>query len=167
MAEQPNGDFAQTILRQFLISAFHYYLYEELRKSKDSTIAALAEKSLKEVAYHLRHSAEWVIRLGDGTEESRRRMLHAMDELWMFTDDLFEEGEVEKSLAAEGIAANLQSIKPKWENKIRDVFEKAGLPVPEKVFMITGGLQGNHTEHLGHIRAEMQTLQRMYPGANW
>ncbi len=167
IVEQPNGDFGQTILRQFLVSAFHFYLFDELIKSTDKTIAALAEKSLKEVTYHVRHSGEWVKRLGDGTEESHQRMMKAIDELWMFTGDLFDMDETDQALIRKGIAADLSKINPLWNNKVKEVFAQATLIIPENVYMIRGSREGKHTEYLGHILAEMQSLTRAFPGAQW
>jgi ring-1,2-phenylacetyl-CoA epoxidase subunit PaaC len=162
LAEQPNGDWAQTILRQFFISSYQYFLYQYLQKQSDNTIAAIAEKSLKEVTYHLRWSSEWVIRLGDGTEESHSRILKAIDELWRYTGELFQPAVYEKELNIDGSV-----LKNEWSQKIRAVFEEATLPVPENIFMQTGGKTGTHTEHLGYILTELQYLQRAYPGAEW
>jgi len=167
ISEQPNGDFGQTILRQFLVSTFQYYFFEALKKSNDKTISALSEKSMKEVTYHLRHCSEWVKRLGDGTEESHQRMVSAINELWMYTGDIFEMNEADKVLIKEGIAVDLSPIKSLWENKVKDVFSQATLSVPENVFMILGSNEGKHTEHLGHMLAEMQSLTRAFPGATW
>ncbi len=167
IVEQPNGDFGQTIMRQFLVSAFQYYFFEELTNSKDKTISALAEKSLKEVSYHLRHSSAWVIRLGDGTEESKRRMEKAVEELWMYTGDMFDMDETDAALIKEFIAADTKIIKPLWENKVREVFAEASLTIPENVFMMSGSREGKHTENLGFILAEMQSLHRAHPGAEW
>ena len=167
IVEQPNSDYGQTILRQFLVSAYLYFLYESLSSSKDSMISGIAAKSLKEVAYHLRHSTEWVLRMGDGTEESHQRMLKATDELWMYTGDLFDADEVEHALVKNGIAVDLNTIHSKWLEKVRDVYNRATLPLPSNVFMIKGSRQGRHSEHLGHILAEMQVLPRMYPDAKW
>jgi ring-1,2-phenylacetyl-CoA epoxidase subunit PaaC len=167
LAEQPNGDFAQTILRQFLISSFHFYFFSELKNSADKMLSALAEKSLKEIAYHLRHSSQWVIRLGDGTEESQMRMTNAVEELWMFTGDLFDMDETDKVLIEQNIAVDLSKVKTDWEKKVKEVFDEATLRVPQNVFMISGSRKGKHTEHLGYILAEMQVLQRTYPGATW
>jgi ring-1,2-phenylacetyl-CoA epoxidase subunit PaaC len=167
LVEQPNGDFAQTILKQFLFSTYQYFLYDALKQSKDKTIAALAEKSLKEVAYHLRHSAEWIKRLGDGTEESRERILAALDELWIYTGDMFDMDEMDTALIKEGIAVDLNLIKVMWENKVKEVFSEATLAVPESTFMIKGSRVGKHTEHLGYILAEMQVLHRQHPDAEW
>lgn len=167
LTEQPNGDFGQTILRQFLVGTFQYYFYSELKNSKDTTLAALAEKSLKEVTYHVRHSSEWIKRLGDGTEESRRRILSAMDELWMYTGDLFDMDATDQALIKDGIAVDLSKIKLRWEEKVKEIFTVATLSVPENAFMIRGSREGKHTEHLGHILAEMQSLARTFPGAQW
>ncbi len=167
MAEQPNGDFAQTLLRQLFISAFHYYYYSALSKSNDKTLAALGEKSLKEVTYHLRHSSEWVIRMGDGTEESKGRLEQALVELWKYTGDFFDANEIDSILIAEGIAPDPESLRKLWMDKIREVFTLATIAVPENVFMMSGSRKGKHTEHLGHILSEMQYLQRTYPGASW
>ncbi len=166
LVEQPNGDWAQTILRQFLVSADQYYLYQYLQEYKDDTIKAIAEKSLKEVSYHLRWSSEWVIRLGDGTEESHNRMLRAIDELWRYTGEMFLPAPYESELGID-----LNSIKEKWKEKVNTVFAEASLIPPAggggAVFMQEGGKTGIHTEHLGYILAEMQFLPRAYPNAKW
>lgn len=162
LAEQPNGDWAQTVLRQFFLSAFQFLLYQKLQHNPDEQIAAITAKALKEVTYHQRWSSEWVIRLGDGTEESHQRMLNAIDELWRYTGELFVAADYE---AAAGF--DVASLKEEWMKKITSVFEEATLPVPEKVFMQTGGKTGTHTEHLGFILAEMQYLQRAYPNSEW
>lgn len=167
LTEQPNGDFGQTILRQFLISTYSYYFYSALKTSNDSTLSSLAEKSLKEVTYHLRHSSEWLIRLGDGTAESHQRVENAIDELWRFTGDMFDMDEVDELLIKEGIAINLASLKEPWEKKVKEVFLKATLKFPENQFMIQGSRNGKHTEHLGHLLTEMQALPRTFPGAEW
>jgi ring-1,2-phenylacetyl-CoA epoxidase subunit PaaC len=162
LAEQPNSDWGQTILRQFFFSAYQSLLYEKLQTSNDKQIAAIAAKALKEVAYHLRWSSEWIVRLGDGTEESHERMLKAIDELWRYTGELFIAADYE---IAAGFDVSL--LKDDWLKKVISVFEEATLTVPEKVFMQTGGKTGVHTEHLGFILAEMQYLQRTYPNAEW
>ena len=162
LAEQPNGDWGQTILRQFFFSAYQFLLYQKLQTSNDEQLAAIAAKALKEVTYHLRWSSEWVVRLGDGTEESHQRMIKAIDELWRYTGELFIAVDYE---VAAGFDISL--LKDDWLKKITAVFEEATLPVPEKVFMQTGGKSGVHTEHLGFILAEMQYLQRAYPNAEW
>lgn len=167
IVEQPNGDFGQTMMRQFLVSAFQYYLYEALKSSADNTIAAMAERSLKEVTYHLRHSSTWVIRLGDGTEDSKKRMEEAIDALWLYTGDMFDMDATDEILLKDSIVADTKKIKILWENKVREVFSEASLSLPENVFMMSGSRQGKHTENLGYILAEMQSLHRAHPGANW
>ena len=160
--EQLNGDWAQTMLRQFLFSCYQFYLYKYLQSNPDKTIAAIAEKSLKEVSYHLRWSSEWVIRLGDGTEESRNRMMTAIDELWRYTGEFFIAAPYEIELNID-----LASLKTEWDNKVKAVMEEATLPFPEKVFMQTGGKAGTHTEQLGYILSDLQYMQRVYPGCEW
>ena len=162
LVEQPNGDWAQTILRQFFISNYQYYLYQYLQNNSDSTIAAIAEKSLKEVTYHLRWSSEWVLRLGDGTAESHQRMCKAIEELWRYTGELFLPVAYEKELGID-----ISSLKEDWSIKVNAIFEEATLPLPEYVFMQTGGKTGTHTEHLGFMLTELQYVQRAYPGCEW
>jgi len=167
LTEQPNGDWAKTILRQFFFSVYQYFLYEKLQVSKDHQLAAIAEKSLKEVTYHLRWSSEWVIRLGDGTEESHQRMLRAIEELWLYTGELFEAASYEQHAAKEGLGVDPSSLKPKWEEKVKEVFSEATLPYPNKVPMEGGGKKGDHTEHLSSILADLQFMQRTYPNSEW
>ena len=174
LVEQPNGDWAQTTLRQFFFSTYQFYFHQQLQHSNDSQLSAIAEKSLKEVTYHLKWSAEWVIRLGDGTEESNRRMISALQTLWRFTGELMTPAEYETALVKEKIAVDLLSIKNSWNEKVMEIFEEATLKVPpekndkgEKTWMQTGGKTGSHTEHLGYILADMQFLQRTYPGSEW
>lgn len=167
ITEQPNGDYAATIVRQFLYDVYTYLLYEELKNSKDETLAAIAAKSHKEITYHLRHSTEWMYRLGDGTEESHQRMQNAVNELWMFTGDLFDMDEVDAILIKEGIAPDLNKIKDAWEKRVKEVITEATLQVPTTAAKQKGSREGRHTEHLGYLLAEMQYLQRAYPGAKW
>ena len=162
LVEQPNGDWGQTILRQFFFSTYQFLLYEKLQTNKDEQIAAIAAKAIKEVRYHLRWSSEWVIRLGDGTKESHQRMLSAIEELWRYTGELFMPAEYEKEAGFDTLV-----LKESWMKKIAPVFEEATLPIPENVFMQSGGKTGIHTEHLGYILTELQYLQRTYPGAEW
>lgn len=167
LVEQPNGDWGQTILRQFFFSAYQYLLYQKLQQHKDEQVAAITAKALKEVTYHLRWSSEWVVRLGDGTEESHQRMVKAIEELWRYTGELFVP--VDYEIAA-GMDVSL--LKDEWLKKIIAVFEEATLPIPPlggggAVFMHTGGKNGVHTEHLGYILTELQYLQRTYPNATW
>lgn len=167
LVEQPNGDWAQTILRQFFFSQYQHLLFQQLQHSNDEQLASIAEKAVKEIAYHLRWSSEWVIRLGDGTDESHQRMLKAIDELWRYTGELFDAVGYELQAADEGAGVNASKLKEPWLNKVKEVFAEATLPVPDKVFMQTGGKEGKHTEHLGYILAEMQYMQRAYPGCEW
>lgn len=162
LAEQPNGDWAQTILRQFFFSAYQFLLFQKLQHSNNEQLAAIAAKALKEVTYHQRWSSEWIIRLGDGTTESHQRMLNAIDELWRYTGELFIAADYETAAGFD-----IATLKDEWMKKITAVFEEATLPVPEKTFMQTGGKTGTHTEHLGYILTELQYLQRTYPGAEW
>jgi ring-1,2-phenylacetyl-CoA epoxidase subunit PaaC len=167
LVEQPNGDFAATIIRQFLFAAYVHPLYAALAKSKDATLAAIAVKAEKEMAYHIRHSGEWVIRLGDGTEESCERAQTALDELFAYTTELFESDEIERALIDAGIAADPANLRSEWERTIQRVFTEATLKIPAQSFAQTGGRKGRHSEHLGYILADMQFLQRTYPGAQW
>ena len=167
LTEQPNGDWAKTVLRQFFFSVYQYFLYEELKRSTDPQLAAIAEKSLKEVTYHLRWSSEWVIRLGDGTEESHHRMVNAIDELWKYTGELFRAASYELQAARECIGADPSSLKPKWQNKVKQVFHEATLSYPGDVLMESGGKEGLHTEHMNNILADLQFMQRAYPNSEW
>ncbi len=167
LVEQSNGDFARTIARQLFVSAFEFYLYSELEKSKDTTLAGIASKTLKEIKYHLQHAADWTIRLGDGTEESKQRMQKAINDHWMYTGELFEMDEVENLLLKDGIAADHVILKTQWQNKIQTVLTEATLSIPEDGYMHSGSRKGIHTENLGHLLSEMQYLQRAYPDAKW
>ncbi|MEO6723175.1 MAG: 1,2-phenylacetyl-CoA epoxidase subunit PaaC [Ferruginibacter sp.] len=164
LVEQPNGDWGQTILRQFFFSVYQYLVYTQLQKSADIQMAAIAEKSIKEVTYHLKWSSEWVIRLGDGTEESNKRMKQALENLWMYTGELFMPADYE-TLETAGFEIAL--LKEKWFAKVSEIFAEATLILPANGYMQTGGKTGIHTEHLGYILVELQYLQRTYPGAEW
>ncbi len=167
ITELPNGDYAKTIVRQAIIDCFDLFFYQELAKSKDETLSGIAQKSLKEVTYHLRHTASWVERFGDGTEESHNKAQTALNELWQYTGELFEMNEVDEILINQGIAVDLNMVKAKWENYMTELLAKSTLTKPENVFMQTGSRKGIHTEHLAFILAEMQALPRMYPDAKW
>jgi ring-1,2-phenylacetyl-CoA epoxidase subunit PaaC len=167
ITEQHNGDFGKTMMRQFFFSAYCYFLYQQLTKSKDSTIAAFAEKSLKEVTYHVRHSADWIVRLGDGTEESHTRAQEAADELWAYTGEMFDADAIDQELQKSGIGADLSKVKEEWTKLVTDIFKKATLKLPVDGYMQKGSKQGKHSEHLGYLLAEMQFLPRAYPGASW
>lgn len=167
LVEQPNGDWAHTIVRQFFFDVYHYYHYQALLQSRDERLAAIAQKAFKEVTYHLRYSSEWTIRLGDGTEESHRRMQEAVDDLWMYTGELTTPNEVERLAAEIGVGSDLTQIRPLWEAKVQEVLAEATLRLPTNHWMQSGGKDGRHTEHLGYILAEMQFMQRAYPGLQW
>lgn len=162
LVEQPKGNWATTVLRQYLYSEFQYELFTVLKNNTDTQLAAIANKSIKETAYHVRWSKEWVIRLGDGTQESHIKITEAIETLWQFVGEMFEIADYEN-----GLNINLNSIHKNWLEKIQATFTEATLSIPENVFMQTGGKNGIHTEHLGYILAEMQYLQRSYPNAEW
>lgn len=167
LVEQPNGDYAHTIVRSFLFDAYHLPLMQALTKSSDEQLAAIAGKAVKEATYHLRHSSEWLIRFGDGTEESHQRAQAALDGLWTFTGELFETDAVDEELVKAGIAPDIAPIKAAWSRTVDDVLTEATLKRPTDGFMATGGRKGVHTEHLGFLLAEMQHVTRAYPGAEW
>ena len=167
LVEQPNGNYADTLARQFYFDAWHRLLLAELVRSSDAHIADIAAKALKEVTYHAERSADWVIRLGDGTEASHRRMQTAIDELWMYTGELFDADETELSLAREGVACDVSTLRPAWGEAIAAVLTEATLAVPSATWMQSGGKRGVHSEHLGHLLATMQWLPRSYPGVQW
>jgi ring-1,2-phenylacetyl-CoA epoxidase subunit PaaC len=167
IAELPNGDWAKTIGKIFLFSTWQFYFYQKLIYSEDKQLAAIAEKSLKEVTYHVRWSSEWVIRLGDGTEESKKRMQKAVTELWPYTGEIFVPAAFESN-PENRVCIPVSSIKNDWLEKVKTVLEEAKIDFPaEKTWMQSGGKEGIHTEHLGYILAEMQFLQRAYPGLEW
>lgn len=167
LCEQPNGDFAQTMARQFLLDAWQVPLWEALSSSTDLTLAGIAQKAVKEARYHLRHSRTWVIRLGDGTEESHRRMQAAVDRLWRHTGEMFLPDEVTGAVADAGIGVAPESLRPVWEETVAATLAEAGLSRPEDDYVRAGGRQGFHSEHLGHLLAEMQWMQRTYPEMSW
>lgn len=167
ISERPNGHFGDTISRNFLNDAFFYHLYQALSESKDEKISAHAVKSLKEVTYHLRHNSEWMIRLGDGTEESHQKVQESLNNIWSYTGDMFDMNEVDEILINEGISVNLKDIKSKWDGTVNEVLIRATLNRPEDGFMHSGRLNGIHSENLGHLLSEMQYIPRAYPDAKW
>ncbi len=167
LVEQPNGDYAATIVRQFYFDAWYSLLLRQLTTSADARIAETAEKAATEVTYHLRRSGDLVVRLGDSTDESHRRMQTAVDELWSFTGEMFAPDTVEERLAVQGIAPNPTTLREPWLQHVTKVFGAATLALPSGTWMQQGGKQGRHTEYLGYLLAEMQFLQRAYPGAKW
>ncbi len=167
LVELPNGDFAFTLVRQYFFDAWDVLLLDALSRSTHATLAGIAAKALKEAKYHVRHSAGWVLRLGDGTEESHRRTQQALNELWSYTGELFESDEVERALAADGVVPSFASLRAPWETAVRDLLAQATLVIPDDARVVTGGRRGRHTEYLGHMLAEMQILPRSHPGATW
>jgi ring-1,2-phenylacetyl-CoA epoxidase subunit PaaC len=167
LVEQPNGDFAHTMVRQFFYSAFADLHWRAMMNSKDVTLAAIAGKSEKESAYHLRHSSEWIVRLGDGTEESHARAQTAIDDLWSFTGEIFSCDEAERALIDAGVAVDPSALRPQWLNTVVGVVDEATLALPRSDWMQRGGRSGRHSEHLGHLLSELQSMQRAFPGATW
>lgn len=167
ITELPNKDFAYTIARQLLFSVYEMYFYESLAEKKDEQLAAIAEKTLKEIKYHVEHATEWTERLGIGTEESYSRIQKAFNDLWMYTGELFEMNEADELLLSDNISVDLSTLETKWKKHIASVLENSNIILPEDGYMQTGGRKGIHTENLGHILSEMQYLQRAYPDAAW
>ncbi|HEX8569156.1 MAG TPA: 1,2-phenylacetyl-CoA epoxidase subunit PaaC [Caulobacteraceae bacterium] len=167
LVEQPNGDFAQTMARQFLFSNQQVLFLERLSGSGDATLAGVAAKAVKEVAYHAQVSSEWVIRLGDGTDESRARMAAGLEWMWRFVDELFETDAVDEAVVAAGIGVDKAALRPEFDARVGAVLADAGLETPPARRPVLGGRTGRHSEHLGHLLSQMQFLQRAYPGATW
>ena len=167
LAEQPNGDFGQTIVRQVLIDAFQLELYQRMTASTDPRLAAIAAKSVKEILYHLRYSRGWLVRLGDGTAESHARVQAALETLWPYTVELFAEDELDRMMAERGVAPRLSDVQAAWLGRIDEILAEATLQRPKDRPHSWHGKRGQHSEHLGYILAEMQHLQRTYPGARW
>jgi ring-1,2-phenylacetyl-CoA epoxidase subunit PaaC len=167
IVELPNGDFGRTILRNFLVAAWQRALWPALAASRDAELAAIAAKSLKETRYHLQHASDWVVRLGDGTEESQRRMQSALDQLWPYTNEFFSPTLGDDLAAADGVGPAWSSLEAAWTATVLPVLEVATLKVPARTPFLSRGKLGVHSEHLGHLLAEMQYLQRTYPGGTW
>ena len=170
LTELPKGHFGDTLARSFFLDAFQFHLYTALLNSKDAQLAAIAEKALKEVTYHLRFSSEWMVRLGDGTDESKQKIQESIYEYWEYCGEFFEPTEIENEMLQQSIGVELSSLKPLWEKTISDTLAEATLAYPlskENAWFHSGGKNGIHTEHLGYILAEMQYLQKAYPGATW
>ncbi len=162
LTELPNGDWGQTILRQYLFSEYQYLLFEQLKDNNNEQLAAICTKALKEIKYHIRWSSEWVLRLGDGTAESKQRMLVAINELWRYTGEMFIPAEYEKDMNIDFV-----TIQNNWAEKVNVIFQEATLSIPQNIFMQTGGKTGIHTENLGFILTELQYIQRAYPNSQW
>ncbi len=168
LVEQPNGNYAHTLVRQFFFDTWHYFLIGALTRSSDPRIAEIAEKSLKEVTYHLRRSGDLIVRLGDGTDVSHQFTQTAVDELWMYTGEVFNYDAVDEAMVAEGVAPPAAMLREQWLSHVSDILGEATLAMPAAdAWMQKGGKQGRHSEHLGYLLAEMQFLQRAYPGSEW
>jgi ring-1,2-phenylacetyl-CoA epoxidase subunit PaaC len=167
LVEQPNGDFAHTLVRQFFYSAFADLYWRAMMKSADATLAAIAAKSEKESAYHLRHCSEWIVRLGDGTEESHSRTQTGIDHLWAFTGEMFATDDSERGLIDDGVAIDPATLRQQWLKTVSAVVSEATLDLPKNDWMQLGGRSGRHSEHLGHLLSELQSMQRSFPGATW
>jgi ring-1,2-phenylacetyl-CoA epoxidase subunit PaaC len=167
LLEQPNGDFARTMARQFFYAAFADLYWRAMVNSRDATLAAIAAKSEKESAYHIRHCSEWIIRLGDGTDESHRRAQTAVDDLWAYTGEMFEVDDGERGLIDAGVASDPAALRQEWLEAVSSVLREATLTLPRSDWMQQGGRSGRHSEHLGHLLSELQSMQRTFPGATW
>jgi len=168
LVEQPNGDFAVTITRQFFFDVYDVLFLESLSQSAHPELAGIAAKALKEAQYHLRHTQQWMLRLGDGTDESHRRIQDAVDDLWRFSQEFFAPDDVDHALVAEGIAVDLEALHSLWQETVEQTLREATLEIPSDAqFMTSGSRGGYHTEHLGYLLAEMQVLPRTHPGATW
>jgi ring-1,2-phenylacetyl-CoA epoxidase subunit PaaC len=167
LVEQPNGDFARTMVRQFFYAAFADLYWRAMMRSSDTTLSAIAAKSEKESAYHIRHSSEWMVRLGDGTDESHRRAQTAIDDLWAYTGEMFAVDDSERGLIDKGIAIDPAALRAPWLKTITAVAGEATLSLPRSDWMQQGGRDGRHSEHLGHLLSELQSMQRSFPGATW
>ena len=167
LVELPKGDFAVTIVRQLFFSIFALLQAEALQVSTDRELAGIAAKGVKESRYHVRHSADWVVKLGGGTEESHARAQRAVDDLWRYTGEFFLADDLDRAVAADGLGVDPSTFERTWQTTVRDVLARAGLTIPEGVYMQRGGREGRHTEHLGHMLAEMQIVARSHPGASW
>jgi ring-1,2-phenylacetyl-CoA epoxidase subunit PaaC len=167
LVELPRGDFAFTVLRNFVVSTYLRLLWEQLAGSKDTELQAIAGKAVKEARYHQQHAADWVVRLGDGTEESAQRMRVALDALWPYTAELFNDDAVDEAAAAAGLGPKSSGLRDAWLSEVREVLAEAQLPLPADVPFVSEGRRGRHSEHMGYILAEMQHLQRAYPGGVW
>jgi len=167
LVEQPNQDFAYSISRQFLFDVYHLLVLEELQNSNDETLSAIAKKSIKEVSYHTRFSSDWIRRLGDGTEESHNRIQTAINDLWIFTDELFHQTDADKAMVTEGIGVDVTLLKANYFKKVNEILEEATLQIPRIEYFQKGGKQGIHSEHMGYLLAQMQYMQLAYPNMNW
>jgi ring-1,2-phenylacetyl-CoA epoxidase subunit PaaC len=167
LVEQPNTDFAYTIVRQFLFDVYHLLFLQELQNSTDETLVAIAKKSIKEVSYHERFSSDWIKRLGDGTEVSNQKIQEAINNLWTYTDELFHQTDADKAMVTAGVGVDVTALKDAYYAKVNSVLEIATIAIPESKWFQKGGKEGVHTEHLGFMLSDMQYMQRTYPGMEW
>ena len=167
LVEQPNTDFGYSIARQFLFDVFHLSLLNELQNSTDVTLAAIAKKSIKEVSYHVRFSSDWIKRLGDGTEESHQKIQTAINDLWIFTDELFHQTDADKEIVKQGIGVDVTLLKEDYYKKINSILEEATLEIPQVEYFQKGGKLGIHSEHMGYLLSDLQYMQRTYPNMTW
>ena len=167
LVEQPNSDFAYVMARQFLFDVYHLLMLQELQKSKDLTLSAIATKSIKEVSYHQRFSSDWIKRLGDGTDESHQRMQNAINDLWTYTDELFHQTDADKAMVEQGIGVDITKLKNTYYEHVKEVLEEDTIAIPDNPYFQKGGKQGIHTEHLGYLLNDMQFMQRNYPNMEW
>lgn len=167
LVEQPNGNFANTMARQMVYSIFYYHLFKDLQSSPNESLAAFAAKSLKETTYHMRHSCEWIVRLGDGTEESNWKVQDALNEIWSYRHELFEKDEVDELLISEGLIPDTATFKGAFEASVQEVMDRATIEEIEEGWKATGGRKGHHSEYLGHILAIFQSIPRTYPNSKW
>lgn len=167
LVEQPNTDFAYSMARQFLFDVYHLLFLNELQKSKDLTLSAIASKSIKEVSYHQRFSSDWIKRLGDGTDLSHQKMQDAIDALWTYTDELFHQTQVDKVMVKEGVGVDVTKLKETYYKQVNEVLEEATLNIPESKYFQKGGKEGIHTEHMGYLLSDLQYMQRTYPNMEW
>lgn len=167
LVEQPNTHFGYVMARQFLFDVYHYLLMENLQQSKDETLVAIAKKGIKEVSYHKRFSSDWIKRLGDGTAESHAKVQEAINDLWRFTDELFQLTDADKAMVVSGIGVDVSKLKAPYYKLVSEVLEEATLQVPENKYFIKGGKEGLHTEHMGYILADLQYMQKTFPNMTW
>jgi len=167
LVEQPNTNFAYSIARQFLFDVFHLALLTELQNSKDDMLKAIANKSIKEVSYHVRFSSDWIKRLGDGTEESHQKIQTAINDLWIFTDELFHQTDADKEMVKQGIGIDVTLLKEDYYKKINSILEEATLEIPQVEYFQKGGKLGIHSEHMGYLLSDLQYMQRTYPNMTW
>jgi len=167
LVEQPNGHFGNSTVRQFLFEAWYLHLLEALTRCSDEGISEIAARAIKEVRYHLHHSSQWLVRLGDGTEESHNRVQRSLDDLWKFTGEMFSPDDLDDEMRAVFNGPHLEIIEAQWRKDVRAVVEEATLKMPDDQWMASGGKAGRHSEHMGYLLAELQHVQRTYPGATW